>query len=129
MEIYFGPTYDKKTHFLLEVNQQVLDSLENIGQDGYDFVLKGENSTYLCTDIKTYEVKLVETSNTFVLLEENNIDNNYKIVMTTDHSLDINEVIPRKYNVINFLRNTCALNYNLANGESNINGKPSLHRN
>ncbi len=123
MEIYFGATYDKKTNFLLEVNQQVLDNLENIQDDNYDFVLKGDSSTYLCTDTKTYEVKLVETSNTFLLLEENKVDSNYKVVLSADHSLDINEVIPSKYNIINTLKETCALNYNLADGSSNIKGK------
>jgi hypothetical protein len=128
MEIYFGPTYDKKSHFLLEVNQQVLESLEKIEENNYDFVIKGDTSTYLCTDSKTYEVKLVETSNTFLLLEENTIQSNYKIIMSTDHCLDINEVVPSKYNIVNLLRSSCALSYNLMNGLSNSNGKDYLFR-
>ena len=119
MDLYFNSNYDGKNIVLIESNQHILDYIEN--NNSKFLTIKGESNTILCTENKSFELKFLETSNTFFLLE--NEQTTYKIIHKSDHTLETNEVSPKKYNIINLLRTECALNYDFKSGESNINSK------
>jgi hypothetical protein len=123
MDVYFKDNYDNKKIILIEANQQILDAIE---MQNTNLIIKGDKDlTILATENKSYELKYLETSNSLLLLRNNCAiqNNSFQIVAMSDHVIEVNDVCPRKYSVINTLKSKCALKYDLKTGTNNINGK------
>ena len=66
MELYFSSNYDTNSLFLLQIPQNLLDNLEK----EEELIIKGTSPTILCTKDKGYELKLLETTNTLLLISK-----------------------------------------------------------
>ncbi len=121
MELHFLEEYEN-TLMLIEVPDSIAETIKNKG----DLIIKGGDQTILCSNEKSYELKYVETSNTFLLLsnpamQDGAINENRKdITLMTNHSLECVEYTPRKFTVYNILKQECSLNYIKETGEDNF---------
>ena len=117
MELYFSSNYDTNSLFLLQVPKNLLDNLEK--ED--ELIVKGSSPTILCTKDKGYELKLLETTNTLLLIKDKDEDSNKKeIILKADHSIEATSITPRKYYIYNLLKKFCILKYDIAKGQNNI---------
>jgi hypothetical protein len=122
MELHFSEQYDKD-FMLIEVPDSIAERINSNGE----LILKGGEQTILCTNDKSYELKYVETSNTFIVLSnpamsDGNINEDRKeISLMINHTLECADYTPRKFNIFNILKHECSLNYNRETGESNFN--------
>ena len=117
MELYFSSNYDTNSLFLLQIPHNLLDNLEN----EKELIIKGTSPTILCTKDKGYELKLLETTNTLLLIKDKEEDPNKKeIILKADHSIEATSITPRKFYVYNLLKKFCTLKYDLSTGENNI---------
>ena len=66
MELYFSSDYDTNSLFLLQVPKDLLNNLEK----EEELIIKGTSPTILCTKDKGYELKLLETTNTLLLIKD-----------------------------------------------------------
>jgi hypothetical protein len=119
MDVFFKTNYDDKRIILLEVNQQILETIE---KGDNCIIIKGDSkNTILSTQNKSYELKCLETSNTLLILNTNESElNGSQILTLNDHIIEVNEVCPRSYNVLNLLKSKCALSYDISTGSNNI---------
>jgi hypothetical protein len=140
MEIEYSEDYDNEQYSLIEVTPSMF---ENISKDSSSLLIKGNNSTFLCTSDKSYELRYLETSNSLLLLKENNkkivnfsensnlnsnTNPNLKEIRTevihiSNHLLECNEVTPKKYPFVQKIKYECSINYNENTGKNNILGK------
>jgi hypothetical protein len=122
MELHFSEQYEKD-YMLIEVPDSIAEIIKSNGE----LLIKGGEQTILCTNDKSYELKYVETSNTFMVLSipamsDGNINENRKeISLMINHTLECAEYTPRKFNVFNILKHECSLNYIKETGEDNFN--------
>ena len=117
MELYFSSDYDTNSLFLLQVPKNLLDNLEK--ED--ELIIKGTSPTILCTKDKGYELKLLETTNTLLIIKDKVEGSNQKeIILKADHSIEATSTTPRKYYIYNLLKKFCILKYDINSGESNI---------
>jgi len=76
----------------------------------------------LCTKDKSYELKYLETTNSFLLLKDAAQEENKKeIKLMVNHTLECTDYNPKKFSIINILKSECSLNYNRFTGEDNCN--------
>lgn len=115
MDIYFSSNYDINSLFLLQVPKNLLDNLEK--ED--ELIIKGSSPTILCTKDKGYELKLLETTNTLLIIKDKN-QNQKEIILKADHSIEATSIIPRKYYIYNLLKKFCVLKYDINTGENNL---------
>ena len=122
MEVYFSDNYDNQSLFLLQVPNSIINEIKDINND---LLIKGSNDrTIFCTNDKNFEIKFLDTTNTFLLLNQYEDDKNInkkKIRLMTFHNLECCDIIPKKYLIYNLLKKYCNLNYNLQTGENNFN--------
>ena len=117
MELYFSSNYDTNSLFLLQIPHNLLDNLEK----EEELIIKGTSPTILCTKDKGYELKLLETTNTLLLIKDNEEDPNKKeIILKADHSIEATSITPRKFYVYNLLKKFCTLKYDISTGENNL---------
>ena len=117
MELYFSSNYDTNSLFLLQIPQHLLDNLEK----EEELIIKGTSPTILCTKDKGYELKLLETTNTLLLINDKEEDSNKKeIILKADHSIEATSITPRKFYIYNLLKKFCILKYDINTGENNI---------
>ena len=120
MDIYYGKSYDLKDTFLMEVPNNYL---EDIKASKDNLKIKGnENLTVLCTDNKSYELKYVYTTNTFYILDPNQIDEKVSVSLVSDHTLEVTDYLPKKSQVYKILRGN-TLKYNKFDGATNYHCK------
>ena len=121
MEVYFSDNYDNQSLFLLQVPNSIINEIKETNND---LLIKGSiDRTIFCTNDKNFEIKFLDTTNTFLLLnqkDENDI-NKKNIRLMTFHNLECCDIIPKKYLIYNLLKKNCNLNYNLQTGENNFN--------
>ena len=115
MEIYFSSNYDTNSLFLLQVPKNLLENLEK--ED--ELIIKGTSPTILCTKDKGYELKLLETTNTLLILKDKN-KTQKEIILKADHSIEATSTTPRKYYIYNLLKKFCVLKYDTSNAENNL---------
>jgi hypothetical protein len=138
MEIEYSEDYDNEQYSLIEVTPSMLENI--IKDNSSSLLIKGNNTTFLCSSEKSYELKYLETSNSLLLLKENNkkfnnfnfpsdgnsnsnlIENSKEIIYVSNHLLECNEVTPKKYQFVQKIKYECSLNYNENTGKSNILG-------
>ena len=117
MELYFSSNYDTNSLFLLQIPQNLLDNLEK----EEELIIKGTSPTILCTKDKGYELKLLETTNTLLLINDKEEGSNKKeIILQADHSIEATSITPRKFYIYNLLKKFCILKYDINTGENNI---------
>ena len=118
MELYFSSNYDTNSLFLLQIPQNLLDNLEK----EEELIIKGTSPTILCTKDKGYELKLLETTNTLLLINDKEEGSNKKeiIILKADHSIEATSITPRKFYIYNLLKKFCILKYDINTGENNI---------
>ena len=117
MDIYFSSDYDTNSLFLLQVPGNLLDNLEK--ED--ELIIKGTTPTILCTKDKGYELKLLETTNTLLILQnKDDNSNNKEIILKADHSVEATSTTPRKYYIYNLLKKFCTLKYDTSTGQNNL---------
>ena len=117
MDIYFSSNYDTNSLFLLQVPKNLLENLEK----EEELIIKGNSPTILCTKDKGYELKLLETTNTLLILKDKNQNQNQKeIILKADHSIEATSITPRKYYIYNLLKKFCVLKYDTSTGENNL---------
>ncbi|MCQ2816293.1 MAG: sister chromatid cohesion protein DCC1 [archaeon] len=118
MELYFGDKYDESSMFLMEVPPNILSYIRN--KEG-ELLIKGKDSSILCTKDKNYELKFLETSNTFMVLDsEEESSAKKEITLMTFHTLECNEMSTKKYFLYNILKEKCCLNYDLENSKIDL---------
>ena len=115
MEIYFSSNYDTNSLFLLQVPKNLLENLEK--ED--ELIIKGTSPTILCTKDKGYELKLLETTNTLLIMKDKE-PNQKEIILKVDHSVEATSTTPRKYYIYNLLKKFCVLKYDTNTGENNL---------
>jgi len=113
MEICFDEYYDRNNIVLIEIPQNVLDSIEK----NEKLILKGNEQTILCTPNKSYELKYLDTTNNFLLLEQQ-APEKLNLKFQTQHTLECIEINPKKNNLVDILKNNI-LTYNLETSECN----------
>lgn len=119
MELYFSDNYDESSLFLMEVPGTVLDYIKK-GEG--ELIIKGSEPTILCTDSNHFELKFLETSNTYMVIDSEKEESQRKdITLMTYHTLECCEFSPKKYHIYNILKKNCSLNYDLTTGENNFN--------
>ena len=117
MELYFSSNYDTDSLFLLQIPPNLMDNLEN----EEELIIKGTSPTILCTKDKGYELKLLETTNTLLLIQDKEEGSNKKeIILKADHSIEATSITPRKFYIYNLLKKFCILKYDINTGENNI---------
>ena len=117
MELYFSSNYDTNSLFLLQIPNNLLENLEK--ED--ELIIKGNSPTILCTKDKGYELKLLETTNTLLLIKDKGDDPTKKeIILKADHSIEATSITPRKFYIYNLLKKFCSLKYDISTGENNI---------
>ena len=117
MDIYFSSDYDTNSLFLLQVPGNLLNNLEK--ED--ELIIKGTTPTILCTKDKGYELKLLETTNTLLILQnKDDNSNNKEIILKADHSVEATSTTPRKYYIYNLLKKFCTLKYDTSTGQNNL---------
>jgi len=117
MELYFSSNYDTNSLFLLQIPENLLDNLEK----EEELIIKGSSPTILCTKDKGYELKMLETTNTLLLIKDKEPGSDKKeIILKADHSIEATSITPRKFYIYNLLKKFCTLNYDISIGESNI---------
>jgi len=132
MEIEYTEDYDNEQYSLIEVTPNILESINK--ESSSSLLIKGNNTSFLCTSDKSYELKYLETSNSLLLLKEeklynnNNNNNNPKetksnIIHISNHLIECNEVTPKKYPFVQKIKYECSINYSDSTGKSNISGK------
>ena len=129
MEIYFSDNYNNNDLFLLEVPNDLIEYIKTIKENNNnnnnnnELIIKGIEPTILCTNDKNFEVKFLDTTNTFLVLSNENSTNNDKlnISLLTNHTLECQELTPKKYFIYNLLKKNCSLNYDLKTGLNNFN--------
>ncbi len=123
MEIEFNEDYDLENFTLIQVPQEIVDVISK----GDDLIIKGTDSSILCTNNKSFELKYLETSNTMFLLRVLNKNaeeiKNAEILSMKNHIIESNDVIPKKYQPILRIKDNCAISYDLKSAISNINSK------
>jgi len=117
MEISFDENYDKNNIVLIEVLPSVLESIEK----NEKLIIKGNEQTILCTPNKSYELKYLDTTNNYMLLEQL-APEKLNIKFTSQHTLECIEINPRKNNLLDLLRSN-ELTYDLETSESNYESK------
>lgn len=123
MDIYFDSSYIKNDTILIEVPPHLLEIIEN----NEDMIIKGNEISLLCTNSESFELKELENSNTYFLLSDEtpaNLqgNNKYEVLLMTNHTLDCDSVTPKKYHVIQELKDHCAIRYDLSTGLNNTEG-------
>ena len=74
MEVYFSDNYDNQSLFLLQVPNSIINEIKDINND---LLIKGSNDrTIFCTNDKNFEIKFLDTTNTFLLLNQYEDDKN-----------------------------------------------------
>ena len=117
MELYFSSNYDTDSLFLLQIPPNLMDNLEK----EEELIIKGTSPTILCTKDKGYELKLLETTNTLLLIQDKEEGSNKKeIILKADHSIEATSITPRKFYIYNLLKKFCILKYDINTGENNI---------
>lgn len=117
MELHFSSNYDKSDLFILQVPHHLLEDIEK----NEELIIKGSNPTLLCTKDKGYELKMLETSNTLLLLKnKENSEDKKEIILKTDHCIEATNILPKKYYIYNLLKKFCQLNYDTSTGQNNI---------
>ncbi len=120
MDIYYGKSYDLKDMFLMEVPNNYLEDIK-ASKDNLN--IKGSEAlTVLCTDNKSYELKYVYTTNTFYLLDKNQMDEKVNVSLVSDHTLEVTDYLPKKSQVYKILRGN-NLKYNKFDGATNFHSK------
>ena len=118
MELYFSDNYDESSLFLMEVPNSILDYIK---QGTGELIIKGSEPTILCTDSKHFELKFLETSNTYMILDSESEQTQKKdVTLMTYHTLECCELSPKKYHIYNILKRNCSLNYDINSGENNF---------
>jgi hypothetical protein len=117
MDLTFTDNYENSV-FLIEVPPQIVDKITN----NQELILKGSDVTILCTSDKSYELKYLETTNTFILVNSPAEMHGEKkqISLMTNHTLECLEYNPKKYPIFNLLKHECNLNYDLSTGEDSF---------
>ena len=86
MELYFSDNYDESSLFLMEVPNSILDYIK---QGTGELIIKGSEPTILCTDSKHFELKFLETSNTYMILDSESEQTQKKdVTLMTYHTLE-----------------------------------------
>ena len=88
MEVYFSDDYDNQSLFLLQIPSSILEEIKSTNNN---LLLKGSSErTIFCTNDKNFEVKFLDTTNTFLLLnqKENNNMNKKNIRLMAFHNLE-----------------------------------------
>ena len=116
MELYFSSNYDTNSLFLLQVPKNLLENIEK----EEELIIKGNSPTILCTKDKGYELKILETTNTLLIVNNKDNKNQKEIILKTDHSIEATNTTPRKYFIYNLLKKFCVLKYDTNTGENNI---------
>ena len=117
MELYFSSNYDTNSLFLLQVPKDLLNNLEK----EEELIIKGTSPTILCTKDKGFELKLLETTNTLLLIKDKEGGSDQKeIILKADHSIEASSTTPRKYYIYNLLKKFCVLKYDINTGENNL---------
>ena len=117
MELYFSSNYDTNSLFLLQVPKNLLENIEK--ED--ELIIKGNSPTILCTKDKGYELKILETTNTLLIVKNKEENQNQKeIILKTDHSIEATSTTPRKYYIYNLLKKFCVLKYDTDTSENNL---------
>ena len=116
MELYFSSNYDTNSLFLLQVPKNLLENIEK----EEELIIKGNSPTILCTKDKGYELKILETTNTLLIVNNKDSKNQKEIILKTDHSIEATNTTPRKYFIYNLLKKFCVLKYDTNTGENNI---------
>ena len=114
-EIFFSSNYDTDSLFLLQVPNNLLESIEN----EEELIIKGSSPVILCTKDKGYELKLLETTNTLLIIKDKN-PNQKEVILKTAQSVEATNSSPRKYYIYNLLLVSCTLKYDEKTGENNI---------
>lgn len=118
MELYFSDNYDESSLFLMEVPNSILDYIK---QGTGELIIKGSEPTILCTDSNHFELKFLETSNTYMILDSESEQTQKKeVTLMTYHTLECCELSPKKYLIYNILKRNCSLNYDINSGENNF---------
>ena len=124
MELYFSSSYDKSDLFILQVPHSLLEDIEK----NEELIIKGSNPTLLCSKDKGYELKMLETSNTLLLLKDKeNYEDKKDIILKTDHCIEATNILPKKYYIYNLLKKFCLLNYDISTGQNNINSFKQIY--
>ena len=105
MELYFSSNYDTNSLFLLQVPKNLLENIEK----EEELIIKGNSPTILCTKDKGYELKILETTNTLLIVNNKDSKNQKEIILKTDHSIEATNTTPRKYFIYNLLKKFCVL--------------------
>jgi hypothetical protein len=123
-DIYFSSNYDTNSLFLLQVPSNLLENIEK--ED--ELIIKGTTPTILCTKDKGYELKLLETTNTLLIVQnkEDN-SNNKEIILKADHSVEATSTTPRKYYIYNLLKKFCTLKYDTSTGQNNLSSFKQIY--
>ena len=68
MEVYFSDNYDNQSLFLLQVPNSIINEIKETNND---LLIKGStDKTIFCTNDKNFEIKFLDTTNTFLLLNQ-----------------------------------------------------------
>ncbi len=118
MDLTFAENYENSL-FLIEAPSQIVEKVMN----KEELILKGGEVTILCTSEKSYELKYLETTNTFILVNSPaEMEGEKKqISLMTNHTLECQEYNPKKYTIFNLLKHECSLNYDLNTGDDSFN--------
>lgn len=125
MDVFYGKGYDSKETFLMEVPQAYLEDITN---SKTSLKIKGnQDVTVLTTTSKTYELKFVYTTNNFYLLERQPLDNKSNVSLVAEHTLEVNEYMPKRSEIYNLLKSN-SLNINKFDGATNMNCKIPIYQ-
>ena len=124
MELTFSDNYSESSLFLMEVPNSILDYIK---QNKGELLIKGNEPSILCTDSSFYELKFLETSNSYLVIDsQEGSPQKKQIKLMTQHTLECCEMSPNKYHILNLLKKNCKLNYNIQTGENNFSSFKNL---
>lgn len=117
MEVFFPQNYKPEEIILIEIPSSLLNEITT-----QECIIKGSDRSIFCTQDKSFELKLLETTNTLIVLseEQNETTKSLKVNSLTNHTLECNSIITEKNKIFIELTKNAALSYNLSTGESNI---------
>jgi hypothetical protein len=118
MDLYFSENYDQSDYMLIEIPPSLL---EQVQQNPELVNIKGGETSIFCTQDKTYELKFVETSNNFLLVENGGMEENkLEIAHICNYTVECVEYHAKKYSIVNLLKENSGLSYDILTCENNL---------